>query len=341
MPAFVIDDSICLPPGLGIQNATSLFEICRTIREFEGDIQLDASRLDYIDPMGMATLRALFEEISQDKPISMNYLSGNLISYLARMDFFKDLDIGGVDFSRYTSRRDQSKSLVEITKVTEHYQAEEIASRLANAITGKLTLSDPDAPANEFTGRNEFDSYRGPIEYSLKELLENSLTHARLDGRITASVWVCCQYYAKFGAVRMAIVDNGCGFLTTLARHPEVREPTDRNAIAAALLPRVSCNRGAMARFSGRENQGVGLTTTAKIASRAGGGLIVASGNAIHCTQRNRFFELESHAWQGVSIGFTCLRDELPSIRIPDLLPDDEPRVGDGRQEIDIDLDFR
>ncbi|URD45483.1 ATP-binding protein (plasmid) [Pseudomonas sp. BYT-5] len=343
MPAIDLDDAIVLPAGLGTSTPHALFTLCSQIANSGNDIVLDASNLNYVDPLGMATLRALFEQQIETKRISIQFLSKNLTSYLARMDFFKGLDIEGVDLNQFARRNDRANSLVEITKVSEHAQAEAVASRLANAITGKLTRSDPDAPVDEQTGRNEFDSYRGPLEYALKELLENSLTHARREGRIDAAVWVTCQFYPKLNLVRMAIVDNGCGFLATLRNHPELAERTDRGAIEAALKPRVSCNRGAMANILGSENQGVGLTTTAKIAETAGGGLIVVSGRAIHDTQRNRFDEMHETGWQGVSIGFTCQRESLPGISISALLPSEEDENSDAQdhQDLELDLDFR
>lgn len=318
-----LDGVIQLPRGLGADTPKALFSLCAKIRAADEVVALDASHLDYIDPLGMATLRALVEEVIRTKPVVIHFLSRSLTSYLARMDFFKDLDIEGVDLSGIGNRQNRSASLLEITKVTEHHQAEVVASRLATALTGRLTQSPQDAPASEMTGRNEFDSYRAPIEYALKELLENSLTHARREGRINAAVWVACQFYPKLNLVRMAIVDNGCGILATLREHPELVERTHKRAIEAALKPRISCNRGAMARVFGVENQGIGLTTTAEIARVAGGGILLATGNAVHETRSGRQFELEDECWQGVSIGFHCDRGRLPEVSISALLPED------------------
>ncbi|WP_347507561.1 ATP-binding protein [Pseudomonas anguilliseptica] len=287
----------------------------------------------------MATLRALIEDVIQTRRVVIHFLSRSLTSYLSRMDFFKDLDIEGVDLTSIGNRHDRSGSLLEITKVTEHHQAEFIASRLATALTGRLTQSSPDAPANEATGRNEFDSYRAPIEYALKELLENSLTHARREGRGAAAVWVACQYYPKLSLVRMAIVDDGCGILATLRNHPELGEKTHRRAIEAALRPRISCNRGAMAAVFGVENQGIGLTTTAEIARVAGGGILLATGDTVHDTRSGRQFDLGRECWQGVSIGFHCDRSRLPAVSVSALLPDD-PASG-GADDLEDLLNFR
>lgn len=323
MRGISLERSISLPWGLGAERPFELFEVCHKMRVAEGSIVLDASGLNFIDPLGMATLRALLEQQAATKDIEIQFLSRDLTAYLARMDFFKDLDIGGVDLSHIGNRHDRSGSLVEITKVTSLSQAETTASQLAEALTGSLTKSDRNAPVDDATGGNEFDSFRRPIEYALKELLQNSLTHARREGRGEAAVWVTCQYYSRRELVRMAIVDNGCGFLATLRSHPEVVEKTHRCAIEAALLPRVSCNRGPMAAFGGTENQGVGLTTTAKIAEVAGGSILVASGDAMHHTGSKDSFVMPAVAWEGVSISFVCERSKLPSVSIGALLPED------------------
>jgi len=327
-------DAILLPKGLGSSDPTALFRICNQISECQGDVVLDAQDLVFVDPLGMATLRALFETQLLHKNISIRWLGNQITSYLHRMDFFADLEIQGVDLPNDRARNDLPGTLLEITKVSEHAQAENIASRLALAITGKLTRSDPDAPVNHATGKNEFDLYRVPIEYSLKELLENSLTHARRNGRGDAAVWVACQYFPKTKSVRMAIVDNGCGFLSTLEHHPKLTEPTDSAAIKAALLPRVSCNRGPLASYDrDSENQGVGLTTTARIAEAADGYLIVASGNAWLETKRSGEDSSPDSRWNGVAIAFVCSREKLPDVSVPKLLPVEE-------HDIDEELDF-
>lgn len=323
MPGISLDGAIELPWGLGTEFPEQLFRVCQQIRTATDDIILDASRLHFIDPLGMATLRSLFEQIAPVKAIRIDFLSVDLTSYLARMDFFKDLDIDGVDLSNIGNRHDRGSSLLEITKVTEHHEADKVASQLAVALTGKLTHSDPNAPVSEGETRNDFDAYCGPIEYALKELLDNSLTHARREGRGDAAVWVACQFYPRRDLVRLAIVDNGCGFLATLRNHPELADKTHRGAIEAALRPRVSCNRGVLASILGSENQGIGLTTTAKIAEIAGGRVLVTSGDTIHDTHTKLSTVLEASAWAGVSVSFQCRRERLPEVSIFDILPQD------------------
>jgi hypothetical protein len=70
-----------------------------------------------------------------------------------------------------------------------------------------------------------------------------------------------------------------------------------------------------MAQILGSENQGIGLTTTAKIADAAGGGLIIVSGNGIHDTKRRQSQELHDALWNGVSIAFSCTVSCCPPFR--------------------------
>jgi hypothetical protein len=89
MQAIDIENAIVLPWGLGSRSPHDLFSVCAEIINCPGDIVLDASNLSYIDPLGMATLRALFENQLVQKRVSMQFFEQRLTSYLARMDFFQ------------------------------------------------------------------------------------------------------------------------------------------------------------------------------------------------------------------------------------------------------------
>lgn len=173
------------------------------------------------------------------------------------------------------------------------------------------------------TGYTETDRLAEPIQYALNELLENALTHARRAGYMDSCVWVACQYYPSNGLVRVGVVDNGCGFLATLRGHSALHQKTHLAAILAALQPRVSCNRD-LGLLADSVNQGVGLTTTNRIAERAGGRLYIASGDAIHSAIASVHLTGGAY-WQGVAIGLVCKREKLPEVRFRELLPPLEP----------------
>jgi len=118
------------------------------------------------------------------------------------------------------------------------------------------------------------------------------------------------------------IVDNGCGVLATLKDSPLLHEKTHIAAIPAALTPYVGCNPN-LGLPGGTANQGVGLTTSHRIARAARGGLTLVSGDA--AASASSFVApvaLRPGAyWQGVAIQMTLRRSKLPSVNISSLLP--------------------
>ena len=313
---------IMLPQIVGTRNMNGLYAVAGAVlRSQDKDIALNASDVQFIDPHGIAVLGALLSPM-QHKNITMPWLSINIAGYLDRMDFFKHCNIQGVEIPDW-SRYPHPESLVELTCVTDSTVTNQIANKLADAITGRLTNSSPDEDLDE-DGRNKYLRFRYPLWYSLSELLENSVTHARQHGFLRSNVWVAAQYYEKNKEVKMSVVDNGCGFLKSLAKEPELREHTHLNAIRTALIERVSCNRNSPHIF-GHGNQGVGLTTTMKIANEARGKLMIASGNAYLETGEMRGSVLPNDGlWNGVSIAFSCRRHALPGINVRRLLPASE-----------------
>lgn len=307
------EEAIFFPKTLSASDPAEVFRFCSQIEASTGNIALDASQLMFIDPLGLASLRATLECQAKGREFHIRWMSGSMISYLVRMDFFVGLNVEGYDVDKGRNPMGEPDNCVELLKLSESAQSEEIASRLVHAMTG--IKDDP-------TVAEEMEPYRRPLEYALKELLENSLSHAKREGNFGASVWVACQHFAAPGTVRLAIVDNGCGFLATLQNHAKLTEKTHGAAIQAALIERVSCNRGPRTGYdTDSENQGVGLTTTAKIASAADGFLVIASGDAWVKTDCNYVGRLQDSSWKGVAISFTCQRELLPQVDISSLLP--------------------
>lgn len=308
------EEAIRLPSSLSASDPTPLFRICRQISDSSENTVIDASELRFIDPFGLAVLRATLELQPDGKEINIRWMQQNLINYLARMEFFQGLNVEGVDVESARNPAGEPHSCVELLRITETDQSEVIASRLVQAMTGQDASNDA-----------ELEPYRRPIEYALKELLENALSHARREGNAGSGAWVACQHFQEGDTVRLSIVDNGCGFLATLAGHRQLLEATDASAIKTALIERVSCNRGPLTAYeTDSQNQGVGLTMTARIADRADGCLVVASGNAWLRTVCNAEGSLEGSEWKGVAIAFECSRRRLPEIDIASLLPEVE-----------------
>lgn len=317
--------AIVLPSNIGVGNLSGLFLVASSIAACAEDITLDASRVNFVDPLGMAVLAAMLEP-RNDRRIAAPWLATSIAAYLKRMDFFARCDLEGV-YLPERNRHDRKGVLVELTKIDDERDVSSAAARLANALTGKITAPDPYHPADA-ERIPEFDSYNYPIQYSLSELLQNSLSHARRNGRHDAAVWVAAQYFPSKQIVRLAVVDNGCGMLATLRSHAAVQGGSHLQAILAALQPRVSCNRDLVAYEADTINEGVGLTTTYRIAEAAEGGLIIVSGDGAHDTAGESVTFDNGAFWDGVAICLTCKRDALPHVNVGDLLPPiDAPEV--------------
>jgi len=313
---------VSLPAFFHASDATACLKACHDLMACTEPV-VDASQLVFVDPFGICLLGATFCRLrALGRTVRVINLNPSLAAYLTRMDLFDDVVLDGCA-PAVMARHDQRHALVELTRLTEHGDVDQAANRLSKALVGQLPNIDMTAAPDEMTGMTPAETYQEPLQYALSELLENALTHARRAGRRDASVWVASQYYPKAGLIRCAVVDDGCGFLETLRTHRELLAPTHLAAILAAMRPRVSCNRE-VGVSSDSINQGVGLTTTCRIAEAAGGGLIIVSGDAVHST----YASSRDHTcdyWQGVAISLTCQRQRLPDVRFRDLLP---PRDG-------------
>jgi len=313
-----------LPAYFSAHSAKEAITACWEIASAEGVVDVDASKLVFVDPFGMALLAAAFYNVRRrGGAVRVHCLNAQLSGYLQRMDVFQGVEL--VDCALMPGQRqNRADALVEVTRLVQQRDVGSAAYRLTTALVGRMPVAHRDELPDEMTGYTEADRLAEPIQYALNELLENALTHARRAGFGDACVWVTCQYYPSSGLVRLGVVDNGCGFLATLRGHPALHQETHLAAILAALQPRVSCNRE-LGLLADSANQGVGLTTTNRIAERAGGRLYIASGDAIHSAYASVHLTGGAY-WQGVAIALECRRQRLPEVHFRELLPPLEPQ---------------
>jgi anti-anti-sigma regulatory factor len=281
-------------------------------------VEIDASAMRFIDPLGLCLLAAIVNKLDEAGiQINITNINPDIFDYLRRMDFLKQcqMDKGlGQNFVRH-NRADR---LVEVHRVLDQRDIDKSAARLTQAVIGSITDVRLDETPDEMSGKSEVDRLEHPLRYIFNELIENALTHGRGRGFGNASAWVAAQYYPQSGKMRLAVVDDGCGFLESLTGHRELPEPTHAAAIATALKAKVSRNRDV---GLGRDsvNQGVGLTVTREIAMRAGGCLALASGDAwlADFTGNSRESKTIPH-WQGVAAYLEFKREQLQQV---DLVP--------------------
>lgn len=315
---------IKLPSHLWSEDPETLFSLAQAMKASPGNIELDASEFEFIDPLGIAVLGATWSFL-EGKIIRMVWLSTGLETYLRRMNFFQHCVIEGFEEDALLPDAQRANS-IELTCISEEHMVDSTAQRLAEAITRNLTTADPNAPLDE-NSKNKFIRFSHPLQYALTELMLNSLTHAKLHGHFKAAVWVAAQVTrtdgGRSGLIKFSVVDNGCGMLGSLRKHSRLETARHEAAIKLALEARVSCNRdGEMSNEHG--NEGVGLTTTSRIAEAGQGHLTITSGDAYVCTEglHTKAPMADGAQWDGVAISFECKRKPLPKIVIYKLFPE-------------------
>lgn len=302
-----------LPRLMDYRHLGDLFQVCERVKSAKGAVTFDGQQVEFVDPLGIAVLGALLEPRTPAQRFRIEWLRADIASYLARMGVIARCEIGGVEVRPFVAG-DRRLSLVELTRLSCPDEVDQAAENLATAVVG-VFASEP----------GETERFAYPLQYALRELLLNALTHAKREGQHQASVWVAAQHYPKDGVVRVAVVDNGCGALATLRTSPKLPEKTHAGAIRAALEPFVTCNPELNAAYVGEtSNRGIGLTTTRRIASAANGKLVIASGNASVTADRHvRSSPLPDGAgWDGMAILMMCQRSRLPSVNVPSLFPE-------------------
>lgn len=286
----------------------------------EDAVEIDAGEVEYIDPLGLCVLAAVVNKLNEaDISISIRGVDPNVFEYLRRMDFLKQCRMGTKP-SRVGARKNLTDRLVEVHRITDRREIDRSAARLARAIIGGITEIRLDDTPDEMSGKSEIDQVEHPLRYVFNELIENALTHGRGKGFNKASAWVAAQYYPSSGKMRLAVVDDGCGFLESLRDHPELPEIDHSAAIKTALKAKVSRNRD-VGLTGDSVNQGVGLTVIREIALRAEGCLALVSGDAwLADYPGNQREQRAVSDWQGVGAYVELRRSRLPSINLVSIM---------------------
>jgi len=118
-----------------------------------------------------------------------------------------------------------------------------------------------------------------PLAYVFTELIDNALRHGRGRGFSHASVCLCAQYHPPLGLIRLAVADDGCGFLATFQGRSDVQVKSHAEAIRTGFKPYTSSKRD-VGLFSDTQHQGLGLTICRDLALRSAGSVAVVSGNS-------------------------------------------------------------
>jgi hypothetical protein len=231
----------------------------------DGGVLVDARRLRWVDPFGMLALLAV-GRVARDRgraPRLQMPDSAEVVSYLARMSFFKhareiyELHGGG------RKREGASDVLLEITPVTSHMDVHQIVDRVNERALAILTrqLNIPLKEAFQFS-------------VMLSEVCQNIIDHAEAGG------WVATQTYnwqKRLGrkVVSIAVMDLGVGFYGSLASEHAARYGerwSDSSALEAAFIH-------GLTRFHD-PGRGQGLQQIRKQVGRWNGKIAIRSGTA-------------------------------------------------------------
>lgn len=234
-------------------------------------VVIDAEELEFAEPLPLCLLAGQLSNLQRvGGRASIEKLRKPVADRLERMNVLKDW-IDARPANRSTTHNFSALQVARAGCIDE-------ANAIANSLAQRIAQF---APA-EFCRQNERMTRDGivhPLGYMLTELLENALTHGRGRGFAHASAWIAAQYYSSGDLIRLAIVDNGCGFLKSLQEHIAVDPKNHAVATRAAFMPGVSCNREVgLVRDS--LNAGLGLTVSRDIALRSGGAVWAGSGDA-------------------------------------------------------------
>jgi len=309
---------LIIPSYLGASNTTGLINFSSQVLNQSNEvINCDASYLNFVDPLALCILSATCHEVSsKGQKINILNLNDNMNSYLARMDVFENCNI---DIQTTNQRHDRSDSLVEVCILDDCSQIPKLSSQIAHAIVGQTPESTGSQIPDEMTGYTEAERLTVPIEYIFSELLENALTHGKRGGFHEASVWVAAQYYPKRDSIRLAIVDNGCGYLETLQTHPQLIARSHEGAISTALLPDVSCNND-LGLMGESINQGIGLTVVKDLAVSAGGTISIISGDRALSKGATHTRISVNDNWQGSIVFLQVPRNSLKTLNIHEVI---------------------
>jgi signal transduction histidine kinase len=152
-----------------------------------------------------------------------------------------------------------------------------MGNKLARVIA---SLVPPSCVAvSAFEPNREYRAIEIPLAYILTELIDNALRHGRGRGFDAATVWLSAQYHPPRGLIRLAVADDGCGFLKTFQGRDDLRVRSHADAIRAGFRPFVSSKRD-VGLFSDTQHQGLGLTICRDLARRSDGSVTVVTGNS-------------------------------------------------------------
>lgn len=260
-----------------LRNIQSVIPICEELRDSieDKDLGIDFCNLTFVTPFAAAFFsRELKYIVTERKSKGLQtYIRGHktdceVLSYLKFIGFFDLLGLEGFG-EKMRSMISPHATYIPITKYT--YKRFEPDLEI-NQLGQPVDLIEPEAReiSRLFTKNS---TPHKTIQYIICEILRNAYEHSQSD-----FFYVFGQYWSS-GAMELAILDNGIGILSTLARkYPKLDNQED--AIKKSLEAGVSC-----ADFDIEKNKycnsGFGLYVISELAKKHGHLLIASKEKAL------------------------------------------------------------
>jgi hypothetical protein len=245
--------------------------------DYSSTVECNADQLVTAEPVALCLLAASFVQLERrGQHAQIRGLRVDVRQNLERLDVLTDWFR---DRPHTVAPPEESQSVLRACHVTNLAQANQIANALSSEIAALIPSDDIDAVIENDPTLARYRVVEQPLGYLITELLENSLQHGRAAGFGHAGAWVAAQYYRAGDLLRVAVVDDGCGFLRSLSSYLDMHPRTHRNAVNAAFRPFVSCNKD-VGLFGDSAHQGIGLTVCRDLCLRADGSISAASGTA-------------------------------------------------------------
>jgi anti-sigma regulatory factor (Ser/Thr protein kinase) len=231
-------------------------------------VLIDARHLRFADPFGMLGLLALAQYVGRtgEAPILQLPDEGDVVGYMARMDFFEQAESlfeihGGTKKKRQDGGSDV---LLEITAVNSHQDVHSVIDRVNSRAIDILTkqLNYPRPQAAQFST-------------ILSEVTQNIVEHAEAGGWVATQTYTWQRRLGGRKVVIIAVMDLGIGFRSSLSSAHATRF-ADRWNDATALE---SAFMHGMSRFHD-PGRGQGLQQIRRNVNRWGGKFSIRSGTA-------------------------------------------------------------
>jgi signal transduction histidine kinase len=262
-----------LPALLLTANVSSVFQICAQLDGARDPVVCDASRLIVAEPMALCALIATLARMQRlGRDVQVVGLSPQLRRQLEALDV-----LARTLHSSDDDRTSAYQGTLHVYRVRVEREGDEIANKIARAIASLIPSSRPASSALEPVQR--YREIEFPLAYVFTELIDNALRHGRGRGYDYAGVWLSAQYHPPMGLIRLAVADDGCGFLKTFQGRDDLRVQNHAEAVRVGFRPFTSSKRD-VGLFADTQHQGLGLTICRDLACRSEGTISVVTGNA-------------------------------------------------------------